>query len=94
MTTLQLLIVSVRDAADEAAAIRSSKRLSRLLNNEDDLVEGGDDGYKLWPINADRGDYRHVLDGALLKTVLSAPPGSGRIVSAYLWVLLGRGDVA
>lgn len=85
LTTMQLLTAAVREAAKEVgASTRTLKRLGTLLRNDDDLVEGDDDAYKLWPTNSDRGGYRGVLDGDFCGTRI-APPNSGRIVEAYLW---------
>jgi hypothetical protein len=85
LTTLQLMTAAVRDVAVElGASSRSIKRLGLLLYNDADLVDDEEDAYKLWPTNADRSDYRAVLNGEHRATRRPAAT-NGRIVSAYVW---------
>jgi hypothetical protein len=85
LTTLQLMTAAVRDVAvDVGASSRSVKRLGLLLHNDADLVDDDEDAYKLWPTNADRSDYRAVLNGDHRATGRRTATTS-RIVGAYVW---------
>jgi hypothetical protein len=84
LTTLQLLIAAVRDGfLDHAAEGRTIRRLSKLLENDPDLVDEPDEQHKLWPTNRDRDAYRDVMRGAYREASFS--PKLPRIAGAYTW---------
>ncbi len=84
LTTLHLLIAAVRDGfADRDLQGRTSKRLSKLLENDPDLVDEPDEQHKLWPTNKDRDAYRDVMRGAYREVAYG--PTLPRIAGAYTW---------
>lgn len=84
LTTLQLFIAAVRDLAEHRYDdARLARRLTKLVENDRDLVEKSEDALKLWPTNRDRDAYRAVLDGAHVDTVYGTKPA--RPVQAYAW---------
>lgn len=84
LTTLQLLITAVRDTFASVSYIgKGYRRLARLVANDEDLVDGPDEVYKLWPTNRDRDTYRRVLRGEFRDVAYA--PALERIAGAYTW---------
>ncbi len=84
LTTLQLLVAAVRDGfVQREVNDRTARRLTRLLENDPDLLEQPDEKHRLWPTNRDRDAYREVMNGAHR----GAPYASTqpRMVAAYTW---------
>lgn len=84
LTTLQLLIAAVRDTYRErfpAAVI--VKRLTKLLENDPDLIDLPEQRHKLWPTNRDRKAYLAVMTGEYRASNYS--PALPRIAAAYTW---------
>ena len=69
VTTLQLLLDAIQqiwDKIDQPYARRAARRMTKLVTNDDDLVE--DDRlhiFKLWPTRSDREAFRHAMDNGL-----------------------------
>ena len=65
LTTLQLLL----DAAQDAIAgiePKVAQRLSRLVQNNSDIYDGGPDHtFKVWPTSEDRDAFRHAMQNDL-----------------------------
>lgn len=84
LTTLQLLIAAVRDGfLDHGVQDRTFKWLTKLLENDPDLVDDIDERHKLWPTNRDRDAYRDVMRGAHRESAYS--PALPKIAAAYAW---------
>jgi hypothetical protein len=84
LTTLQLLIAAVRaNVAKHGIQDRTLTRLTKLLENDPDLVDAVDDRHKLWPTNRDRDTYRQVMSGAYRD--VGYTPSLPRIAAAYTW---------
>ena len=84
LTTLQLFIVALRDiAAEQSDGERLARRLSKLIENDPDLVEQPEQAFKLWPTNRDRDAYQEVLQGEHLDS--SYLSSQTRPVQAYTW---------
>lgn len=84
LTTLQLLIAAIRDAYQERfPSAVMVKRLTKLLENDPDLVDLPEERHKLWPTNRDRAAYRAVMTGEYRDTPYA--PSLPRIPGAYAW---------
>ncbi len=66
MTTLQLLLDAVQLVFEESELKRGSRRLSRLVTNDEDYI-GADENeiFKLWPTTSDREAFRHAMHNGL-----------------------------
>ena len=69
VTTLQLLLDAIQhvfEASEEQYIKTASKRLARLVTN-DELVVGEESNhvFKLWPTRSDREAFRHAMDNGL-----------------------------
>ena len=69
VTTLQLLLDAIQhvyESSEEKYVKTASRRLSRLVTN-DELVVGEDSNhvFKLWPTRSDREAFRHAMDNGL-----------------------------
>ncbi|MEU9540556.1 DUF262 domain-containing protein [Streptomyces mirabilis] len=93
LTTLQVLLASVRDVARELdVQDRYVRALVKLTANDDDMTDDPHAAYKVWPTNIDRASFRTVMDGRLRRAVdVAAPagPGASAIVQAY-WFFRDR----
>lgn len=84
LTTLQLLIAAIRDTYRERFPTAVMvKRLTKLLENDPDLVELPEQRHKLWPTNRDRAGYRAVMTGEYRTSRYS--PSLPLIPAAYTW---------
>ncbi|MBD7979486.1 DUF262 domain-containing protein [Oerskovia merdavium] len=84
LTTLQLFVAAVRDvAASSGNDPRLTRRLSKLVENDPDLVRDEDEQFRLWPTNRDRDSYAAALRGEHKETAYSA--SLPRTVQAYAW---------
>ncbi|WP_290444578.1 DUF262 domain-containing protein [Cellulosimicrobium cellulans] len=84
LTTLQLFITAVRDLAEHRYGdTRLARRLTRLVENDQDFVERPDEEFKLWPTNRDRSAFRSVLSGDHVETPYAQ--SLSRPVQAYTW---------
>ncbi|MDX2849234.1 DUF262 domain-containing protein [Streptomyces sp. PA03-3a] len=93
LTTLQVLIASVRDVARELdVQDRYVRALVKLTANDDDMTDDPHAAYKVWPTNIDRASFRAVMDGQLRRAVdvdVPASPGASAVVQAY-WFFRDR----
>lgn len=84
LTTLQLLICALRDAyAERDLDSRLHRRLTKLLENDVDMVDDTDEVFRLWPTNRDRVAYRRVMQGHYRRP--RDRHSTHRIPAAYLW---------
>ena len=66
MTTLQLLLDAVQFVFEESGLERASRRLSRLVTNDDDYIGANEtEVFKLWPTTSDREAFRHAMHNGL-----------------------------
>ena len=65
LTTLQLLLDAVQYVCETKRVKRASRRLARLVTNDDELAQTPDDRFKLWPTTNDREAFRHAMDNGL-----------------------------
>lgn len=65
LTTLQLLLSAVADAARGDRHFKQARRIAPLTHHDEDVADG-DERFKLWPAAANRAAFRHVMavDGA------------------------------
>ncbi len=65
LTTLQVLLASIRGIADARGDERSERLIGKLCDNDPDLVPASDltQQFKVWPSNPDRDAYRSALEG-------------------------------
>jgi hypothetical protein len=70
LTTLQILLATLRDYAAEVNSAHVA-RLRRLTINEDEK-EGSEGSFKVWPTNADRAAYRAVMTASSIAALLKA----------------------
>ncbi|MEU4167101.1 DUF262 domain-containing HNH endonuclease family protein [Streptomyces sp. NPDC026665] len=96
LTTLQVLLAAVRDAARRLDAHDKYVRaLAKLTVNDDDMSDDLDAAYKVWPTNLDRTAFRAVMNGpqgAAPGTVAS--PGTSVIEQAYGFFTARTGEWA
>ena len=64
LTTLQLLLDSIRRAVESHGFDRLARRLRNLTENGAEFLQDGDDTFKVWPTNRDRPAYRDVMSTA------------------------------
>ena len=60
LTTLQLLLATAHSAISEMAQEGSARLLGRLVRN-DEALASGDERFKVWPTDSDRGAFRLVM---------------------------------
>ena len=65
LTTLQLLLDAVQYVCEQKDIEKVAKRLSKLVLNDDDLVENEDDIFKLLPTINDREAFKHAMHNGL-----------------------------
>ena len=65
LTTLQLLLDAVQYVSEEHEIKGVAARLSKLVTNDESLVEDDDDVFKLWPTTNDREAFRHAMHNGL-----------------------------
>ena len=65
LTTLQLLLDAVQSVCEERSIKGVSTRLSKLVTNDENLVEDKDHIFKLWPTTNDRDAFRHAMNNGL-----------------------------
>lgn len=79
LTTLQLFLFAARLSATSLDHERSVRLLGKFLENDADLFDRGrnpDHLYKVWPTNADRAEFRTVMQGG---------SGQGRLTEAVAY---------
>ncbi len=62
MTTFQVVLAALRDRCKAAGDERYHKAFSKLTTNEVPLSDEADDVFKIWPTNADRNQFRSVMN--------------------------------
>jgi hypothetical protein len=66
LTTLQLLLDAAQEVLEGLAVGAEARRLSRLVQNDDDFIGGDpDSAFKIWPTNVDRDAFRHAMTNGL-----------------------------
>ena len=66
LITLQLLLDAVQEVFEEFGADLASKRLARLVLNEDIYVDDDPNSvFKVWPTQSDQAAFRHAMDNDL-----------------------------
>lgn len=83
LTTLQIFIAALRDLASLMDSAYFS-RIRRLTVNEDERP-GSEGSFKVWPTNADRPIFRHVLTAQSPEKLAELAPGDAkpRMAQAY-----------
>ena len=65
LTTMQLLLDATQEALGGIAP-QPAKRLSKLVLNDSDLIDGDQDHlFKVWPTSSDRDAFRHAMHNDL-----------------------------
>ncbi|MCK9249467.1 MAG: DUF4268 domain-containing protein [Solirubrobacteraceae bacterium] len=59
LTTLQLLLVAMADAAREDGLAKDARQIGKLVHHDEDDAEG-DERFKFWPTSANRDAFRQV----------------------------------
>jgi hypothetical protein len=87
LTTLQILLAAVRDAAREHdVPERYGRALIKLTVNDDDMTDDPYAVYKVWPTNIDRAPFQAVMDGRSRRALDAGVPADEDepvIVQAY-----------
>ena len=65
LTTLQLLLDAVQFVCEQREIKGVATRLSKLVLNDEDLVDNSEDRFKLWPTTGDREAFRHAMSNGL-----------------------------
>lgn len=98
LTTLQLLLASVRDVAGERGFIPYERALRRLTTNEDPLATDPDVAFKVWPTIQDRDWFKLALSADQKAIGSSIRDPEALIVQSYTFFRravsdwLGDGD--
>lgn len=92
LTTLQVLLVALKDLARQLGDSDLERAFERLTRNEDPLNKDPDAVFKVWPTNVDRQHFRAVMTAASPEAVeeICGSPAQGtqsgfRIPHAYLY---------
>jgi hypothetical protein len=64
LTTLQLLLDSVEAILTELGHNEDAERLEELILNKQSVYKGKPERFKLWPSQANRGEFAHAMDPA------------------------------
>jgi hypothetical protein len=64
LTTLQLLLDSVEAILTELGHNEDAERLEELIPNKQSVYKGKPERFKLWPSQANRGEFAHAMDPA------------------------------
>ncbi len=62
LTTLQLLLDAVQEVLAANGLTRDAKLLAKLILNDEDVVSGSDDRFKVWPTTVDQAAFRAAMD--------------------------------
>jgi len=65
LTTLQLLLDAVQYVCEKGGIEDVARRLSKLVLNDEELIESEDDIFKLWPTTNDQEAFRHAMHNGL-----------------------------
>lgn len=92
LSTLQILLVALRDLAHQLGDVDLERAFERLTRNEDPLNKDPDAIFKVWPTNVDRQQFRSVMTATSPEAVheICGLPSQGtqsgfRIPHAYLY---------
>lgn len=92
LTTLQILLVALRDLACQLGDSDLERAFERLTRNEDPLNKDPDAVFKVWPTNVDRQHFRAVMTAGSPEAVegICGSPSEGtqsglRIPQAYIF---------
>jgi hypothetical protein len=86
LTTLQLALAAARDLALELGEIKYAESFKGLTNNHVPLSDDPDDVFKVWPTNADRGEFRSVMSAGSRTALQILPLDEARLIrNAYLF---------
>lgn len=89
LTTLQLALAAARDLCTKLSETRYARAFEKLTVNDVPLSDEPDDAFKVWPTNADRDDFRAVLNAGSPVAVRKMEHASGDdewlIPNAYLY---------
>ena len=88
LTTLQLALAAGRDLCLEIAEKKYSESFKVLTNNHVPLSEDPDDIFKIWPTNADRDEFRAVMNsGSRASVETLVLDGESLLRDAYVFFL-------
>lgn len=73
LTTLQLAIAAARDLAEVTGQDKHRAAFAKLVENDVPLSDDPEDNFKVWPTNADRRDFREVMEARTIQQVRSHP---------------------
>jgi len=89
LTTLQLALAAARDLCAKLDEARFAKAFEKLTVNDVPLSDDPNDLFKVWPTNADRSDFREVMNAGNADAIRKMDHGSGEndwlIPAAYLY---------
>jgi uncharacterized protein with ParB-like and HNH nuclease domain len=90
LTTLQIALAAARDLALELGQRKYSESFRVLTNNHVPLSEDPDELFKIWPTNADRDEFRSVMNAGSRAAVESLKvDGDALLRDAYLFFAAG-----
>lgn len=92
LTTLQLVLTAFKDVVKATGETKFDRDLERLTRN-DGVKKVQEEGYKVWPTNADRSSFQVVMEAGGLGAVAQRFPGirgrhkreTPRIAEAYAY---------
>ena len=64
LTTMQIFLAAARDLAVELGQNKHAQAFRRFIDNDVPLSDNPDDKFKVWPTNADRDEFRTVINAA------------------------------
>jgi hypothetical protein len=86
LTTLQVALAAARDLALEFGETKYGESFKGLTNNHVPLSDDPDDVFKVWPTNADRNEFRSVMNAGSREVVRALLlDGESLIRNAYIF---------
>ena len=99
LTTLQILLATLRDTCCARDIQRFPARFAKLTSNDKDFVEEPEDAFKVWPTNLDREDFAATLRAGSLEALFkhysldkNRKCAGSRIANAYMYFARNLSD--
>lgn len=89
LTTLQLALAAARDLCATHDKPKYSQSFNKLIRNDVPLSDDPTDCFKVWPTNADRDDFKNVIEAESIEVVkkIAADKKDCLIAGAYVFFL-------
>lgn len=78
-TTLQLLLKAFQDIVKSVGVSDYADAIEKMTRNNHPLSQSVEEGFKVWPTNADRNDFRRTMEAGSPDAVSAQHGHSGRV---------------